>query len=102
MQALLDLRKGIGRVGPLGAEDERELALGAQAALGRPEGRARLPEVQRAEAVRPEKAVLACHALRLRLSHCGCESLGSSRSVARPSKRSSPPSVEARFRKSHT
>ena len=48
----------------LGAEGERQLALGREVALGRPEGRAGLVEVQRAQHVLVEEALLARHALR--------------------------------------
>src|SRR5437764_1231216 len=59
--------EGVSRARALHAEDERELALGGEAALGGAEGRAGLREVQRAEHVLAEEAVLAGHRLRLLL-----------------------------------
>src|ERR687896_302761 len=52
--------------GALGAEDEGQLPLGFEAALRGAEGRARLVEVERAEHVLAEVAVLAADGLRLR------------------------------------
>src|SRR5215207_2952682 len=51
---------------PLGPEDERELALRCQPALGGTERRAGLAEVERAEHVLVEVAVLTARGLRLR------------------------------------
>src|SRR5215213_3257356 len=60
------LRKCVRRGRPLGAEDEGELPLRSEVALGRPERGARLAEVERAQHVLLEVAVLAAGGLRLR------------------------------------
>src|SRR5687768_11404739 len=60
------MRKGVRGGGALGAEDEGQLALGLEAALGQAKRGARLVEVERAEHVLLEVAVLAADGLRLR------------------------------------
>src|SRR5205823_3887560 len=63
LSRLTRLRKRVRRPRPLGPEDERQLAFGLEVAFGRPVGRAGLLELQRAEHVLLEVAVLATHAL---------------------------------------
>src|SRR5947209_5991825 len=64
---LLRLREGVDGARALRTEDERELPLGLETAIGWPVGRARLPEIQSAEHVLAEVAIRAGR--RLRLSH---------------------------------
>src|SRR5215210_8526304 len=59
-------REGVGRRRALGPEHERQLALGRETSLRRPECGTRLAQVHRAKHVLVEVAVFAARGLRLR------------------------------------
>src|SRR5439155_19372102 len=67
---LLRRREGVDGAAPLRPEDEGELPFGTQPAVRGPVGGAGLAEVQRAEHVLPEEAVIARGTLRLRHPSC--------------------------------